>query len=80
MTDVSLLVEIERAIASGTVQQRLKALKYVTELFLAGSGGYSRNKSLMFDDVLQRLVAVIEIGPARVLLAVRNRLERRRRA
>ena len=68
MTDTSLLIEIEHAIASGTVQQRLKALKYVTDLFLAGSGGYSRQQVAMFDDVFLRLVAVIEIG-ARARLA-----------
>ena len=68
MTDTSLLIEIEHAIASGTVQQRLKALKYVTDLFVAGSHGYSRQQVAMFDDVFLRLVAVIEIG-ARARLA-----------
>jgi uncharacterized protein (DUF2336 family) len=69
-TSSSLLVEIERAIASGTVQQRLKALKYVTELFLAGSGRHSEDQIAVFDDVLLRLSAVIEIE-ARARLARR---------
>jgi uncharacterized protein (DUF2336 family) len=70
MTDASLLIEIEHAIASGNVQQRLKALKYVTDLFLAGSGSYARQQVAMFDDVLLRLIAVIEVG-ARARLARR---------
>jgi uncharacterized protein (DUF2336 family) len=69
-TPSSLLVEIERAIASGTVQQRLKALKYVTELFLAGSGQHSEDQIAVFDDVLLRLAAVIEVE-ARARLARR---------
>jgi uncharacterized protein (DUF2336 family) len=66
----SLLVEIERAIASGTVQQRLKALQHVTDLFLAGSGHHSEDQIAVFDDVLLRLAAVIEVE-ARARLARR---------
>jgi uncharacterized protein (DUF2336 family) len=66
----SLLVEIERAIASGTIQQRLKALQYVTDLFLAGSGRHSEDQIAVFDDVLLRLAAVIEVE-ARARLARR---------
>ncbi|HEY7458070.1 MAG TPA: DUF2336 domain-containing protein [Xanthobacteraceae bacterium] len=66
----SLILEIERAIASGTVRQRLKALKYVTDMFLAGSGRYSGAQIAMFDDVLLRLAAVIELE-ARARLARR---------
>jgi uncharacterized protein (DUF2336 family) len=66
----SLIVEIERAVASGTVRQRLKALKYVTDMFLAGSGRYSLANVAMFDDVLLRLAAVIEVE-ARAQLAHR---------
>jgi uncharacterized protein (DUF2336 family) len=69
-TSSSLLVEIERAIASGTVRQRLKALKYVTDLFLAGSGRHSEDQLAMFDDVLLRLAALIE-DEARSRLAQR---------
>jgi uncharacterized protein (DUF2336 family) len=69
-TSSSLLVEIERAIASGTVRQRLKALQYVTELFLAGSGRHSEHQIAVFDDVLLRLSAVIEVE-ARARLARR---------
>jgi uncharacterized protein (DUF2336 family) len=66
----SLLVEIERAIASGTIQQRLKVLQYVTDLFLAGSGRHSEDQIAVFDDVLLRLAAVIEVE-ARARLARR---------
>jgi uncharacterized protein (DUF2336 family) len=60
-TSPSLILEIERAIADGSVRQRLKALKYVTDLFLAGSGEYSESQVAMFDDILLRIAAVIEV-------------------
>ena len=66
----TLLVEIERAIASGTIQQRLKVLQYVTDLFLSGSGRHSEDQIAVFDDVLLRLAAVIEVE-ARARLARR---------
>ena len=66
----SLLIEIEHAIASGTVRQRLKALKYVTDIFVEGSGEYTGDQIAMFDDIFLRLTEMIEVE-ARVRLSQR---------
>jgi uncharacterized protein (DUF2336 family) len=66
----SLIPEIEDAIASGSVNQRLRALKRITDLFLASSDRYSREQIALFDDVLTRLASTIEVE-ARAVLAGR---------
>jgi uncharacterized protein (DUF2336 family) len=66
----SLIPEIEDAIASGSVKQRLRALKRITDLFLGSSDRYSREQIALFDDVLTRLSATIETE-ARAVLAGR---------
>lgn len=71
MTDhSSLILEVEHSVASGSVRQRLNALRRVTDLFLAGSGRYSDEQVNVFDDVLVRLSAKLES-------AVRAELSRR---
>lgn len=66
----SLILEVEHSVASGSVRQRLNALRRVTDLFLAGSGRYSNEQVNVFDDVLVRLCAKLES-------AVRAELSRR---
>jgi uncharacterized protein (DUF2336 family) len=66
----SFILEVEQAITSGTLRQRLKALKQVTDLFVAGSGRYTEEQISVFDDVLLRLMAVVE-SEARASLARR---------
>lgn len=66
----SLILEVENSIASGSVRQRLNALRRVTDLFLAGSGRYTHEQVGVFDDVLVRLSAKLES-------AVRAELSRR---
>ncbi len=66
----SFLQEIETAIASGTVNQRLRALRRVTDLFAAGSARYSIEQIAVFDDVLVKLAEMVEKG-ARARLARR---------
>jgi uncharacterized protein (DUF2336 family) len=70
MSDPSFLAEIEQSIASGTVNQRLRALKRVAELFAAGSSRYSIDQIAVFDDVLIKLTEMVETG-ARARLARR---------
>lgn len=70
MTQSLLIVEVEHSIASGSVRQRLTALRKVTDLFLAGSGRYKEDQIGIFDDVLVRLSAKLEN-------AVRAELSRR---
>jgi uncharacterized protein (DUF2336 family) len=66
----SFILEVEQAITSGPLRQRLKALKRVTDLFVAGSGCYSEDQISVFDDVLLRLMALVE-DEARASLARR---------
>jgi len=64
-TDISehsaLIDELEATLAGGDVQHRLKILQRVTDLFVAGSRRYSGAEIAVFDDVLSRLAAEIEI-------------------
>ena len=64
-TDMSehsgLIDELEATLANGNVRHRLKILQRVTDLFVAGSQRYSGAEIAVFDDVLSRLAAEIEI-------------------
>jgi len=64
------LDEIETILSSGDIQRRLKLLQHVTDLFVVGSRRYSDAQIALFDDVLMRLAAEIEIE-ARKRLAQR---------
>jgi uncharacterized protein (DUF2336 family) len=66
----SLLDELNSAVATGSEKQRLRILERVTDLFAAGSRGYSFDQIALFDDVLQALAAEIEVK-ARARLAHR---------
>lgn len=70
MAASSFLQEIETAVASGSVNQRLRALRRVTDLFAAGSARYSIDQIAVFDDVLMKLSDLVETG-ARARLARR---------
>jgi uncharacterized protein (DUF2336 family) len=66
----SLIDELIGTIETGDVKQRLRVLQRVTDLFVAGSRGYSSQQIALFDDVLQRLARDIEVK-ARAKLAHR---------
>ncbi len=66
----SLIDELNSAVATGSEKQRLRILERVTDLFAAGSRGYSFDQIALFDDVLQALAAEIEVK-ARARLAHR---------
>jgi uncharacterized protein (DUF2336 family) len=66
----SLIDQLIGTVATGSVVQRLKMLQRITDLFVAGSRGYSGQQIALFDDVLQRLAADIEVT-ARAKLAQR---------
>ena len=68
--DKSLIDELSDAVASGSKEQRRRILERVTDLFAAGSRGYSGDQIGLFDDVLQKLSADIEVK-ARARLADR---------
>jgi uncharacterized protein (DUF2336 family) len=67
---LSIIDELTSTIAGGSAGDRLRILRRVTDLFVAGSRSYSHEQIALFDDVLQRLAAEIEIK-ARAKLADR---------
>jgi uncharacterized protein (DUF2336 family) len=69
-TNQSLIDELNEAVSSGGDTQRLRILERITDLFAAGSRGYTSNQIALFDDVLQELAADIEVQ-ARARLAQR---------
>jgi len=66
----SLVNEIQDAATSGSTKRQIKALTRITDLFLAGSAGYSKRQVELFDEVFKTLVEVIELK-TRVMLAER---------
>ena len=64
----SLIDEVQSAATSGTTKRQLKALTRITDLFLAGSGTYSKQQIELFDEIFKTIVAVIEVK-TRVKLA-----------
>jgi uncharacterized protein (DUF2336 family) len=65
-----LIAEIGDVFAGGDEQARIKILDRVTNLFLTGSRRYTQRQIALFDDVLLRLTADIEMK-ARAKLATR---------
>jgi Uncharacterised protein conserved in bacteria (DUF2336) len=66
----SLIDELNDVVAAGGDQQRQRIVERVTDLFAAGSRGYSSEQISLFDDVLRKLAADIEVK-ARARLAQR---------
>src|SRR5690348_11233742 len=66
----SLLDDLVSPVAAATAKHRLKIIDRVTDLFAAGSRSYSDDQISLFDDVLRRLTADIEVK-ARAKLAHR---------
>ena len=67
-TSGSLIDELNDALAQGDAKRRLRLVLRITDLFAAGSRGYSREQIALFDDVLHALAADIEVK-ARARLA-----------
>ncbi len=65
-----LIDDIEQAIAGRSIQSRVTSLQYVTDLFIGQAEHYSDEQVALFDDVLSRLCAEIELS-ARAELARR---------
>ena len=70
MENSSLIDELISTISTGNVNERLRILQRVTDLFVAGSRRYSGPQIELFDAVLQQLSADIEVK-ARAKLAHR---------
>ena len=67
---LTVLAEIEHAIAHGSSQNRAQILMQVAELFIRDSAHYSDDEISLFDDIITRLAAEIEVS-VRSLLAQR---------
>jgi uncharacterized protein (DUF2336 family) len=79
----SLLDDLIASVTTGNGKQRQRILQRVADLFAAGSRNYSRDQIALFDDVLQKLSADIEVeARARLAdqLAVRRSLSARWRS
>jgi uncharacterized protein (DUF2336 family) len=71
MTTFSSLVnEVQDASTSGSTNRQVRALTRMTDLFLAGSAGYSTRQVELFEEIFKALVEVIELK-TRVKLAER---------
>ena len=57
----SLINEIQDTTASTSTKRQLRALRRITDLFVAGSGRHSERQIGLFDEVFRTLVAVIEL-------------------
>jgi uncharacterized protein (DUF2336 family) len=66
----SVLDELISPVATASAKHRLKVIDRITDLFAAGSRSYSYEQISLFDDVLRRLTADIEVD-ARAKLAQR---------
>ena len=74
LADLSIVDEVEAAIKTGSAEKRLATVRRVTDLFLASAGSLNSEQIELFDGVLERLIATIEIRAiadisARVALA-----------
>src|SRR5258708_7807673 len=56
----NLIDDLESTISSTEVHQRADVLRRITDLFAAGSSGFSHEQVELFDDVMCRLVDEIE--------------------
>lgn len=65
----SILEDLTRSVESGGAEERLRILRRVTDMFMAGAQTYSDAQIAMFDDIFQQLAAELES-------AVRARLSR----
>src|ERR1700736_5181084 len=67
---ISLLDELESAMATGSIARRIEILTSVTDLFINGAPHFSEDQVGVFDDVMVRLMVTIE-ARARAKLAQR---------
>jgi len=60
-SDLSIVDEIETALGTGSAEKRLDAIKRVTDLFLSSADNFNDEQIQLFDNVLERLVKIMEI-------------------
>jgi len=57
---LGLIEELEHAISNGDIARRAKALRLVSDLFELGSGRFSDEHIVLFDQIMQCLISKIE--------------------
>jgi uncharacterized protein (DUF2336 family) len=57
----SLIDEIQDSSVPRLVNRQLRTLTRITDLFMAGSGGHSKQQIELFDEIFETLVAAIEL-------------------
>jgi uncharacterized protein (DUF2336 family) len=67
---ITILDDVRRAIAIGSLNDRSGLLRHLTDLFLVNATGLGDDEIALFDDVLNELIRDIEAS-ARALLALR---------
>jgi uncharacterized protein (DUF2336 family) len=67
---ITVITELERAIAIGSSQQRAEMLMRIADLFVGDSPRYTDDEISLFDDIITRLATEIEVS-VRSLLAQR---------
>ena len=67
---ITVITELERAIANGSSQRRAEMLMQIADLFVANSSRFTDEEVGLFDDIITRLATHIEIS-VRSLLAQR---------
>lgn len=63
----SLLDDVQDGATSTPTKRQLRALARITDMFLAGSGGYSKEQIELFGEVFKILVAAVELKTREML-------------
>ena len=58
----NLIDQLENAVSGKSIAKRADVLKRVTDLFLSGSGRYSKAQLVLFDEVMIKLIESVEVA------------------
>jgi uncharacterized protein (DUF2336 family) len=67
MADMSLLAELERVLPAGSKEERARMLARMADLYVLGSDNYSPEQVNLFDELLTKLISVVEADARRRL-------------
>jgi len=72
----SLIGELTRSVENGGAEERLRILRRITDMFMAGAHSYSDAQVAIFDDVFQQLAAELEAAVGARLSRIMADIER----
>ena len=58
----NLIAQLDDALGQSDIGRRAEILRQVTDLFVAGSGSFAGEQISLFDDVMSRLLAELEVA------------------